>query len=360
MNRRYNLVEMPEHSRDRIVARILPALLLVLLVLSGTGRAHAQRRPVGPRLMTAATVPDMVQYADVNGDGRADALYFDVWLSRCVFVSLSTGSGFASPRRSSLCHGDSTPEMMQYADVNGDGKADAVYFDTSRTRQVWVSLSIGTDFAPPQPWLQHGDSEAGHIQYADVNGDRRADALYFDTWRSKCVWVSLSTGAGFAVQQSWVCHGDSTPDMIHYADVNGDGKADALYFDTFRTRQVWVSLSTGGAFTAPQPWLDPRGDSEPRHIQFADVNGDGRADALYFDTWRSKCVWVGLSTGTGFAALQSRLCHGDSTPDMIRYADVNGDAKADAVYFDIWRTGCVWASLSTGPSFTMPQSWLCP
>jgi hypothetical protein len=52
----------------------------------------------------------------------------------------------------------------------------------------------------------------------------------------------------------WLQHGASTPDQIQYVDVNGDGKADALYFDTLRSRSVWVSISTGGGFAAPFQW----------------------------------------------------------------------------------------------------------
>jgi hypothetical protein len=89
------------------------------------------------------------------------------------------------------------------------------------------------------------------IQYVDVNGDGKADALYFDTLRSGGVWVSLSTGSGFTAPQMWLQHGESMPNQIQYVDVNGDGKADALYYDTLRSRDVWVSLSTGSSFTVP-------------------------------------------------------------------------------------------------------------
>jgi N-acetylglucosamine kinase-like BadF-type ATPase len=118
---------------------------------------------------------------------------------------------------------------------------------------VWVSLSTGSGFTPPEMWLQHGPSTPDQIQYVDVNGDGKADALYFDTSRSNGVWVSLSTGSGFTPPEMWLQHGPSTPNQIQYVDVNGDGKADALYFDTSRSNGVWVSLSTGSSFTLPSP-----------------------------------------------------------------------------------------------------------
>jgi hypothetical protein len=169
-------------------------------------------------------------------------------------VSLSTGTGFTVPAVWAQ-HGSSTPDQIQYADVNGDGKTDAIYFDTVRDNRVWVNLSTGSGFSGREVWLQHGPSAPDQIQYADVNGDGKADALYFDVLRSRGVWVSLSTGTGFTAAQLWLQHGDSTPDQIQYVDVNGDGKADALYFDSSRTKSVWLSLSTGTSFSGGLLWL---------------------------------------------------------------------------------------------------------
>ena len=120
---------------------------------------------------------------------------------------------------------------------------------------MWVSLSIGTSFLGAQLWLQHGPSTPDQIQYSDVDGDGRADALYFDTLRSRGVWVSRSTGTSFSAGELWLQHGDSAPDQIQYVDVNGDGRADALYFDSSRSKSIWLSVSTGTTFSNGLLWL---------------------------------------------------------------------------------------------------------
>ena len=283
-----------------------------------------------------ASTPKQIQYADVNGDGKADAIYFDTLRSNGVWVALSNGrAGFSAPTMWASLPAPSTPDQIQFADVNGDGKADLLYFDTGRSNQVLVGLSNGVNgFSTPTSWLQHGASTPNQMKYADVNGDGKADALYFDTSRSNGVWVALSTGSGFTAPTMWLQHGASTPDQMQYADVNGDGKADALYFDTSRSNGVWVALSTGSGFTAPTMWLQ-HGASTPSQIQYRDVNGDGKADALYFDTFRSNGVWVALSNGTtAFGAPTPWYQAGPSTPDQAQYADVDGDHKADLLHFD--------------------------
>jgi uncharacterized protein YbdZ (MbtH family) len=136
------------------------------------------------------------------------------------------------------------PRMM--ADVNGDGKADIVGFGSSG---VWVSLSTGSGFAARTMWVDDFNLNAGwrmtdHPRMmADVNGDAKADIVGFG---SSGVWVSLSTGSSFQQRTMWVDDFNLNagwrmadhPRMM--ADVSGDAKADIVGFGS---SGVWVSLS---------------------------------------------------------------------------------------------------------------------
>jgi hypothetical protein len=301
-----------------------------------------------------ATIANQMRYADVNGDGKADALYFDTLRSNGLWVSLSTGRGFAAPSRWVSFPGPSTPDQLRHPDINGDGLADAVYFDAGRSNGIWVCLSTGSGFTEPRLWLQHGASVSAQLQFADVNGDGKADALYFDTFRSRAIWVSLSTGASFTSPSPWLQLGSAAPEQVQYADVNGDGKADALYFDSGNTNQVIVAVSDGTAFINPSPWLQ-HGPSAPNQISYVDVNGDRRADALYFDVSRSGSVWVSLSTGTTFTSAAPWIWYPPSRVEQLTYRDLNNDGKADAIYFDPQNTQAIWISYSDGTRFSTPS-----
>jgi hypothetical protein len=55
------------------------------------------------------------------------------------------------------------------------------------------SLSTGTGFTTPQPWVKHGGTfQAGEAQYVDLNGDRKADLIMQGL--DNTFWASLSTG----------------------------------------------------------------------------------------------------------------------------------------------------------------------
>ena len=145
--------------------------------------------------------------ADVNGDGRADVVGFGndgVLVSLSTGISPTPGTGFTSPTQwvddfGFIAGGwrvENHPRML--ADVNGDGRADVVGFGNDG---VLVSLSTGTGFTSPRLWVDDFGFNAGGWRVenhprmlADVNDDGRADVVGFG---NDGVFVSLSTGTGF-------------------------------------------------------------------------------------------------------------------------------------------------------------------
>jgi Zn-dependent metalloprotease len=295
---------------------------------------------------------------DVNHDGRADAVAF-VKSTQAepgqgdVLVALSTGTGLNPPVKwsDSMCLDNQTCAV---ADVNGDGRADAVAFVKSTQvvpgqGDVLVALSTGTGFDPPVKWSDSMCLDNQTCAVADVNGDHKADALAFVKSTQKKpgqgdVLVALSTGTGFDAPVKWsdsMCLDNQT---CAVADVNGDGRADAVAFVKSTQAEpgqgdVLVALSTGARFDAPVKWSDSI-CLDNQTCAVADVNGDGNADAVAFvnssqaDPDRGD-VWVALANdaGTGFASSTrwaDSVCVDGQTCDL---ADFNKDGNADVVAF---------------------------
>ncbi|MDK1313335.1 S8 family serine peptidase [Pseudoalteromonas ardens] len=308
--------------------------------------------------------------ADVNGDGKKDVVGF---ANAGVYVSLSDGTSFSSPRQWVNSFGYSAggwrvenhPRMM--ADVNGDGRDDVVGFANAG---VYVSLSTGSSFTAPQKWNSGFGYTAGGWRtdkhprmMADVNGDGKQDVVGF---ANAGVYVALSTGTSFSAAKQWVGSFGYTaggwrveqhPRMM--ADVNGDGKQDVV---GFANAGVYVSLSNGSSFSSPQKWVGSFGytaggwrvENHPRYM--ADVNGDGRDDVVGF---ANAGVYVALSTGSGFSAARQWVASYGYTAGGWRVenhprflADVNGDGRQDVVGF---ANAGVYISTSNGSSFSAPQ-----
>lgn len=292
--------------------------------------------------------------ADVNGDGKADIIGF---ASDGVYVALSTGSGLSTMTKWLAEYGtdaewsgqDALPRFV--ADVNGDGKADIVGFAYDGT---YVSLSTGSSFEAPACWLSEFNAASGWLTQdtfpryvADVNGDDKADVIGF---ASDGVYVSLSTGSGFASMSKWLAEygtdaGWSGQDAMprFAADVNGDSRADVVGFAGDGT---YVSLSTGTGFATQTRWLVEYGASSeaggwssqntyPRLV--ADVTGDKKADIVGFSyggTWVSLSIDTAFDTPGDWQNQFDSFSGWGSQNDRPRFAaDVNGDGKADIVAF---------------------------
>lgn len=74
--------------------------------------------------------------------------------------------------------------------------------------------------------------EGYKIQWADVNGDGNADMVCFNTGGD--YWIQLNEGNGKAFTDLGLVLSDwcnKFEEMVHWADVNGDGKDDIICDD---------------------------------------------------------------------------------------------------------------------------------
>ncbi|MER7893706.1 DUF2961 domain-containing protein [Micromonospora sp. NPDC094482] len=193
---------------------------------------------------------------------------------------------------------------------------------------------------------------------SDVDGDRRDDAVVFTRGTAADVFASLSDGGRF-VQDGWLWNDFFAPgaELPFTGDVNGDGRADAITFTRGELADVYVGLSTGSGFAGGAKWHDffAVGTEMPA---VGDVNGDGLTDIITFTRGENADVYVALSTGSGFGPglkWHDRFAVGTEVPAV---GDVNGDGRDDIVTFTrgTHEQADVYVSLSDGTRFA-EEGW---
>ncbi len=283
----------------------------------------------------------MLMFSSLFAQNGLTGIWYSTWYVREGAHIWHTGHGSGS-------------QQQFLADVNGDGKDDAVVYFSSMSSGSWyVAISNGDGFNNYSTWKTGFGSGSLSQMLADVDGDGKADAI---TYSSGGKWeVAYSSGSSFGTVSTWKTgHGDGSKTRFA-ADVNGDGKADAIaFFDTSGFAGKWyVALSGGGTSC----WHQGHGSGSKTQL-VGDVNGDGKADAIaFFDVSGYAGNWyVALSSGSSFGGYSTWISGHGTGSTLQTLGDTNNDGKADAVIYIA--DGAKWyTALSTGSKFNSYSQW---
>lgn len=226
---------------------------------------------------------------------------------------------------------------LSMADYDGDGKVDSVTTDNNagrihvrRNTSTAAVISFGTN-------LQLVNSSPRGIYSADIDGDGKVDILTTNFFCDLGVHLNTSVVGtiSFAGVSTFSMNPGGWSDSVHAADLDGDGKLDAMVTDqTNNVIAVARNTSVVGAvsFAAPQTFAT---GTSPQDVYAADFDSDGKPDLISSDRGSAQ-VSVRLNTsvvGTiSFAAAQTFAT--GVNPHRVHAADLDGDGKPEFMTAD--------------------------
>jgi hypothetical protein len=292
---------------------------------------------------------NMIRFADIDGDGRAD------------FLAVASDGSIRAWRNLGIV-GDKG-KSLRFADLDGDGRDDIVSVNIAGGARAWLNRGLGSwesvgEIAPGP----NEDLSAARIEFVDLDGDGLAD--YVTIYGGGAVKAQLNLGniPDRNMPRTWGEAFVISPGLegvqghnIQFADVSGDGLVDFLV--------VWdggsvvsylnagnIPPTNGGRIWQEAQTIAP-GVGEPgSKIRFADVNGDSRAEFLV--VYDGGAVKSYLNNANIPSAGKSRtwlamgpIAEGVTPQGTVRFADLNGDGKAD--YLSVFDDGHVNAYINT-------------
>lgn len=259
-------------------------------------------------------------------------------------AALSTSSTWCTHAGATLLHGD----------FNGDGAEDFLCRDPYR---LWIDYAdnrgviVGTtDWYLDTTWCTHAGAQ---LHLGDFNGDGRTDLLCRDASRIMIDYADTAGrfgGTNWSLNTAWCTHAGA---QIHLGDFNGDGRTDLMCRDPGR---LWFDYAdAAGRFATTDWYLDTTWCTEAGAVlHLADVNGDGRTDLLCREPSRLRVDYastLGRFATTDWSSATTFCTHSGAT---TRFADANGDGKADWICHD---PGRIWVDYADSNSRFQGLDW---
>ncbi|MFF3108623.1 FG-GAP-like repeat-containing protein [Kitasatospora sp. NPDC057904] len=179
---------------------------------------------------------------------------------------------------------------------------------------------------------------SGRLRWADFDGDGKPDYVTIEDDGSVNVWLNRGGDGAGGWQSIGKVAGGVTTDRsrVRLADFDGDGKADYWVINPDGSVNVW--LNRGGDAAGSAGWL-PLGrvatglTTDQDQVRFADFDGDGKADYWLIKPDGSVTVFLnrgGDPVGSGGWQSAGQVAGGVTTDrSRVRLADFDGDGKAD-------------------------------
>lgn len=262
-------------------------------------------------------VPARTAVADFNGDGTLDIAVAD-YQSSAIKIYLGDGTGRFSAGTS--LSDFSTPYATYSADVNHDGKADLIVFDLSPGVEIWLGDGKG-GFTHSQNTSSGSLAFAG-VYVADLNGDGNVDLVGVDGLGSIFAMTGNANGSfnppqkiatGFEASNAY-------GGAYYAADLTGDGIPELI-------GESLEGFDTAVATSALQYGPVQKRTSGPFATQLviADFNEDGAADIA---VGVSGGIELFNSNKQG-AFPDSTITHVTVPVTFLFSGDFNGDGIAD-------------------------------
>ena len=253
----------------------------------------------------------------------------------------------------------STGQVTVFPNVySKTSSSDILYKDDPDGSNAWGASSTILETGFDRRALHIGDWDGdGKADIIGVNRETGGVHVWYNNWDgSSFNWNHqdhTSTTNGWCTEGWGLLPGDHG---AHFADVTGSGKVDYLCMQPDGTTTAWFRDYSGWENVGQVKFTE---DLDRANFRFADINGDGKADLVHTDMFTGNArVWYAYRErsdpeNNGGSAMEwerpQTLFSGASRGENTFFPELSGQGRGDMVWIDP-TTAYAWISFNTCPA----------
>ncbi len=256
----------------------------------------------------------------------------------------------------SFPNGFGVGNSYRWGDVNKDGLSEFFVVKPDQSWSFywnggpadgddWTSWGLGVTRAAKAKGLV-----GNQLRIADIDGDGEPDCVQVDLNGHVAVQVWDDTkpvgdkicGKPYDIPTNVSGTGQiASTTNISFADIDGDGLMDYVLTDQYGAARVWFNRPKNTIYNKPPSiwWAPtqaaPASATSPRQFRWADLNGDGKADLILITADGGANAWLNVGLNVSGEVVLHNIgtiaSAKDVPPADVQFIDVNGDGKADFV-----------------------------
>jgi hypothetical protein len=283
--------------------------------------------------------------ADFDGDGKVDIPEVGEYGDSAIYLGKGNGLFAGAPVVAPPVDEAYYDSLILSANLTGKGFSDVLLYDDNEDLDLLVGANDGHGNFTYTEALSADALNAINYQYVepfsvDINGDGYADILIADNVGGIYYALNKADGSGTFATPVALNLGGTVACELYYGttgDLNGDGKTDiVLAFDgcgsgDFTHTGIFSLINQGnGTFT---PVFSPT-NSEPYAVSLADIDNDGKLDAVVLDDGAAVAIVKGVGDGTFDSTHEVQVpVYSEDELYGLAVGDYDGDGKQDLVLF---------------------------
>lgn len=285
--------------------------------------------------------------ADWNGDGRNDFLWWESKSGTNIWY-ISNGDGtFAKTTNliavASMKNNSGWSWTIYPMDWNSDGLVDFVLHETPGNSR-WFTNTGGMSFSVTNNPIIFAVVLNGPPIFGDWNGDGITDVAEVSIVTGDNKWFINNGSLGFTIITNPINPANArlpnnTSCFLKVGDWNGDGVSDVMCLNSNTGYNRWFINNGSLQFTQIDIPIPPASLTGLTVPYFADMNGDGVTDVMWYAPTTGLNKWFINDGKLGFSApvspiVQTEVDEIDGKKGTFRFGDWNGDGITDALWYE--------------------------